>query len=287
VTAAHNEERYVEQVIKSVVDQRHRPVRWVIVSDGSTDGTGEIVQEYALQYEFIRLHRMTGDHPRNFTAQVHAINAGFGLLREMECELIGNLDADITLDPDYFSRLVEKFRAEPRLGLAGGYIHEMRRGRFVVRRANNPSSVAHGVQLFRRKCLEDIGGGYEPLPFGGPDWYAEIRARMGNWEVKAFPDLKVYHHRLTSSAEGFPRNWYRHGLLHYSFGSHPVFEMCKALRRVNCRPYVLGAAVMFWAFIWAHARREKHCLPPEMIEYLRKEQVSRLTNCCLMFRTGQ
>jgi glycosyltransferase involved in cell wall biosynthesis len=278
VSAAYNEDKLIENVIKSVVMQEHKPLRWVIVSDGSTDCTDEIVKAYAARHEFIRLHRVTEDHPRNFTAQVYAINAGLGLLREVEYQFIGNLDADITLDPDYFARLIGRFQQEPRLGLAGGYIHEMRRGRFGVRKTNNRFSVAHGVQLFRRECFEDIGGAYEPLPYGGPDWYAEIKARMRNWEVRAFPDLKVYHHRPTSSAEGFPRNWYRQGLLHYSFGSHPIFEVFKAVRRMRSKPYVLGAAVMFSAFVWAHARREKRCVPPEMIEHLREEQMNRVAN---------
>src|SRR4051794_27956581 len=81
VTAAYNEERYIEQLIESVVAQTHRPSGGVIVSAGPTDRPDEIVVGYARRYEFLQLHRITENHPRSFTAQAHAINAGFVILR--------------------------------------------------------------------------------------------------------------------------------------------------------------------------------------------------------------
>ena len=172
-SAAFNEDRYIESLIQSVVSGTRRPLRWVIVSDGSTDRTDEIVRDYAARYEFIRLHRISEEHPRNFVAQVVAINAGFSLLRDLDFDFIGNLDADITLEPTYFAELLGRFEKDPRLGLAGGYIWEKYGGKFRCRKTNSPQSVAHGVQMFRRRCLDDIGGAYVPLPYGGPDWYAE------------------------------------------------------------------------------------------------------------------
>ena len=103
-----------------------------------------------------------------------------------------------------------------------------------------------------------------------------LSSRMQGWHVRAFPELKVYHYRPTSSAEGFPHNWYREGMLDHSLGSHPLFEVFKLVRRIQCKPYVLGAAVQLWAFAWAHARREARCVSPEMMRYLRREQIDRL-----------
>jgi len=275
-TAAYNEEKYIEPLIKSVVAQTQRPIRWVIVSDGSTDRTDQIVNEYAARYRFIQLHRITEDHPRNFTAQVHAINAGFAQLWNLDFEFIGNLDADITLEPGYFAELLERFDQDPRLGLSGGYIYERNSGKFECRRTNSPSSVAHAVQLFRRECLEEIGGGYTPLPYGGPDWHAEISARMHQWSVKAWTDLRVYHHRPTGTAEGSWNAFRRVGLMHYSFGSHPLFELFKMARRVRNRPFLLGASMTFWVFIQAYWRREERCVSPDFAEFLRREQLVRL-----------
>ena len=107
---------------------------------------------------------------RDLTAQVHAINRGFAQLKNVESDFVGNLDADVTLEPAYFERLLEKSR-EARLGLAGGFIHEEKEGQFQSRKSNVESSVAHAVQLFRRECLEELGG-YRPFTWAGADWYA-------------------------------------------------------------------------------------------------------------------
>lgn len=275
-TAAYNEERYVENLIKSVVAQTHRPVCWMIVSDGSTDHTDEIVSDYACRHGFIRFHRITEDHPRNFVAQVHAINAGFTELRSYDYEFIGNLDSDITLEPTYFADLLARFELDPRLGLAGGYICELDKGTFRSRSSNSPLSVAHGIQLFRRECLEQIGGVYVPMPYGGPDWQAEVNARLHGWKVQAFTELRAYHHRPTGAALGRLKTSYREGLMDHSLGSHPYFEFFRIARRLPDRPYVLGAMVRLWAYITASVRRPTRPVSSEFVEFLRKYELARL-----------
>jgi poly-beta-1,6-N-acetyl-D-glucosamine synthase len=275
-TAAYNEERLIEKVIKSVICQTCRPLRWVIVSDGSTDGTDRIVSEYAAQYNFIHLHRITESHPRNFVAQVHSINAGFARLWDLEFEFIGNLDADITLEPDYFANLLGRFDLSPCLGLSGGYIYEEEGGTFKARKGNSPESVAHAVQLFRRECLEQLGGGYAALPYGGPDWHAEVRARMCQWAVEACPELMAYHHRPTGAAEGSWNCAHRMGLMDYSLGTHPLFEFVKIARRIKYKPYSLASALRFLTFILASLRRDERCVSQEFVQFLRMEQIARL-----------
>lgn len=276
VTAAYNEAKYIERLIRSVVAQTHRATRWVIVSDGSTDGTDEIVSKYAQQYPFICLHRITDDHPRTFVAQVHAINAGFAVLEPLRTEFIGNLDADIELEPGYFKALLDCFDNDQRLGLAGGYIYEVRNGVFCQRPSNSPWSVAHAIQLFRRQCLQDIGGCYTPLPYGGPDWYAEIRARMRGWKVQAIPALPVRHYRPTGAEEGRMRSATRMGLMDYTLGTHPLFEVCKMARRIKSARSLLSASVRYWSFLSGHWRRKERCVTPEELRFVRREQLARL-----------
>jgi poly-beta-1,6-N-acetyl-D-glucosamine synthase len=278
VTAAYNEENYVENLIKSVVAQVHRPMCWMIVSDGSTDRTDEIVNDYARHHDFIRLYRITEDHPRNFVAQVHAINAGFAELRPYDFDFIGNLDSDITLEPNYFSELLARFELDPCLGLAGGYVCELDGGTFRSRGSNSPLSVAHAIQLFRRECLEQIGGVYVPMPYGGPDWQAEVNARLHHWKVQAFTDLSVYHHRPTGAAAGRLKTSYREGLMDHSLGSHLYFELFRVARRLREKPYVLGAMVRLWAFIAASVRRPTRPVSEDFVEFLRKYELTRLKN---------
>jgi biofilm PGA synthesis N-glycosyltransferase PgaC len=282
VTAAYNEARFIEQTIRSVISQTIRPQEWIIVSDGSDDATDEIVKMYSVQNTFIQLRRITEEHPRNFKAQVNAINFGISQLKATEYNFLGNLDADVTFEPQYFALLLAEFENNPNLGLAGGAICEQSsNGIFKPRRANSLTSVAHACQFFRRECFEAIGGAYLPLPYGGPDTYAETSARMKCWSVQSFPNLKVFHHRPTGSVGGVLRGWFRQGKMDYSLGAHPVFELFKLLRRISVRPYVIGSVVRLIGFIDSYCHREQRAVPDDFVIYLRQEQKRRLTDLFL------
>jgi glycosyltransferase involved in cell wall biosynthesis len=275
VTAAYNEEAYIEKVLQSVVSQSLLPKKWIVVSDGSTDRTDKIVRSYADRYEFIQLHRVTEEHDRNFAAQVNAINLGFAQLRILDYDYVGNLDADISLEPTYFSRLITKFERDPELGLGGGFIHEEYHGQFKCRKTNRNNSVPHALQLFRRECFQSLGG-YVPLPYGGPDWHAEVTARMNGWRVEAFAELPAFHHRPTGTAAGLLRYWYRQGLMDFSLGSYPLFEVVKLVRRLPSKPYVLGALARLMGFVSAYWRGDWRPVSAEFVEFLRNEQRKRL-----------
>lgn len=275
ITGAYNEENFLERTIQSVVSQTVPPVRWIIVDDSSTDHTPEIVARYARQYNFIELLQLRDPHPRDFTAHVVAINAGYESVKNTEFDFIGNLDADIAFEPDYFHRLLRKFEEYPQLGLAGGFLYEEQNGELKARRGNSVRSVPNAVQLFRRGCYEAIGG-YLPLKYGAPDWCAEVRVRMKGWRVYAFPDLKVIHLRPTGSADGRLRNMYRNGLVAFSLGSHPIFELLKSLRRIPQKPFGLASLAMLAGLASGYLRREKRQVSEEFIRSLRDEQRKRM-----------
>jgi glycosyltransferase involved in cell wall biosynthesis len=275
VTAAYNEESYIERTIQSIVAQSSLPSRWAIVSDGSTDRTDEIVKDYASRYPFIQLVRITEEHPRNFAAQVYAINRGCRHLQNEEYQYIGNVDADVSFEPNYFGQVLERFEQDPRLGIAGGYIFERRNGIFETRPMNSENSVAHAVQMFRRECFESIGG-YTALPYGGPDWYIQVQARMQGWHVRAFPDLPVQHYRPTGGADRPFPGLFRQGRMDYSLGSYPPFELLKIIRRFRAKPYVVGSLVRLSGFVWGYFSNEKRMVSDEFVRYLRSEEKARL-----------
>jgi glycosyltransferase involved in cell wall biosynthesis len=277
-TAAYNEEAIIEQTIQSVVSQTVLPQKWVIVSDGSTDRTDEIVRDYTGKYKFIELLRITEEHVRNFSAQVNAINVGFARLRGLRCSFIGNLDADITLEPNYFDALLLEFAKDEMLGMAGGSIYESVKGTFVSRRENSISSVAHGVQLFRAECLELLGGGYKHFSWGGTDTHACVFLRMHGWRAESISKLKALHHRPTGQGFGALRYRYRGGLMDHYFGTHPLFELFRVARRVPSRPYVMGALARLSGFVWGYCTRAEREVPPEYIRFARQEQMKRLRN---------
>ena len=273
VTAACNEERYIARTIESVVSQTVLPKIWVIVSDGSVDNTDGIVQAYSQQHRFIRLLRISGDHPRNFAAQAEAINRGWNSLQDAGYDFIGNLDADVSFEPTYFSDLLGRFRDDPRLGLAGGCIKEDGLSGHYIQ--TDMTSVPHTTQFFRRQCFEQLGG-YRPLIFGGSDTCACVMARMNGWKVRLFPDLIVYHRRPLSSAGGVLEGRIREGRMDYSLGYLPAFELARCLRRIKQAPRVVGSFVRCAGFWSSYIQFRERLVTREYISFSRREQWRKL-----------
>lgn len=271
MTAARNEEKFIEKTIASVLAQTVLPRRWVIVSDGSTDNTNQIVEGYARQHEFIRFLKLTRPAGRSFGSKGIALQEGCKLLDGILFEFIGNIDADVAVEPSYFDVLMGHFERDPRLGMTAGFVYEEQNGEFRSRAANRVDSVPHAAQLVRRACYEAIGG-YSVFEHGGEDWYAQQCAKMNGWHAKAIPALKLFHERPTGAATNLLRHQFRLGRLDYSFGSDPLFEFLKCALRVSEKPRLLGCVTRFLGFVWSGISREKRPVSREFIAFLRKEQ---------------
>lgn len=275
LTAAYNEERYIELTLRSVTSQTLPPLRWVIVSDGSTDRTDDIVRSYCANHPFITLIRQDIDEPRGVPRKAKALKLAYEQLLSLDYEFIGNLDADVSFQPNYFKSLLQRFEQNPSLGISGGLIQEEQNGEFRDRVSNSVRSVAHAAQVVRRDCYEAIGG-YKPLKYGGEDWCAEINARMRGWTVRAWPDLKMMHHRRTGGADRALRHCFREGMMDFSVGSLLAFELIKCARRIRERPSVIGAATRLAGFCWSYLSKHPRLVSAEFIAFLRNEQKQRL-----------
>lgn len=274
VTAAYNEIDHIEKTLKSVVSQTELPRRWVIVSDGSTDGTDDVIREYAMKWNFIAFVRRETQNAHNFASKVQALNLALGHLLRVPVDFVGNLDADVSFEPTYFRELLGKFESNPALGIAGGVICEWDGDGYMPRDGNREDAVAGAVQMFRRECHATIGA-FRPLLHGGEDWCAEIVARMHGWDVKSFSDLRIKHHRPTGTASGILRNCIRQGLMDYSLGSGLVFEVFRVCRRVPTRPLAIGALARLLGYLWGccFGRPE---VPEAVAAFLRQTEAARL-----------
>jgi glycosyltransferase involved in cell wall biosynthesis len=275
MTAAHNEEADIERTIQSVLAQTVLPVRWLIVSDNSTDRTNEIIQRYADQHDFIRFLIRTRPPGRNFASKVLALRSGEHLLKDASYDFIGNMDADLSVSPTYFEDLMRQFDLNPRLGLAGGFVYEKTGSEFQSRVVNSVQSVAHAAQLVRRECY-DAFGGYAVLKYGGEDWHAQTSVRRLGWEAESIPALKIFHYRPTGGGTSQLQSGFRLGKLDYSFGTYPIFEVFKCAIRLRQRPFLIGALVRLAGFADSFLRREPFLLSDELVSYLRKEQKERM-----------
>lgn len=219
--------------------------------------------------------RRESDISRNFASKVYAVRMAVASLNGTKYDFIGNLDADITFQHEYYERLLEIFKKNPRLGIGGGIAVEPHDGKWLLQRTNIEWSVGGYVQMFRRQCYHDIDG-YLPLPKGGEDAIAEVMARKCGWQVRTFPQLQVYHHRETGTAnEGFYSSRISLGVHHYSLGYTSWFELARCLSRM--RPgYIFGELLTLYGYVLAFLRRDEIAVPEDIRNRVREEQVGRL-----------
>lgn len=276
ITPAFNEVQRLPQTIESVLKQTIRPLRWILISDGSNDGTDAIMKNGEVRVGLISyIRREKGPDVSGFISKVSAIQEAYNHLQALSFEYIGILDADITLTQTYYEQVIARFKRNPLLGISGGFIFERRKGRFENRPTNTTRSVAGGIQLFRRSCYESIGG-HQSMPHGGEDWLCEIMARMKGWEVIAFPDIVAFHHNPSEAKRGALRDAIRQGKMDYAVGSHPLFEIVKCVRRLQEKPFFLRALLRLLGFTWSAINGNRKAVSVEVVDYLRREQMKRL-----------
>jgi glycosyltransferase involved in cell wall biosynthesis len=275
ITPARNEEAFIEGTIRSVVDQTVLPARWVIVNDGSTDGTGRIARTHAARYAWIEVVDLPARRDRSFAAKVHCFNAGYEKARCLDHDVVGNLDADISFEPDYLEFLLRRFAEDPRLGVTGtifkedGYSSD-------VDSFEGQQHVAGGCQLFRRQCFEEIGG-YVPNRAGGIDWIAVTTARMKGWRTRAFREKWFFHHRSLGTAErGVLLSAFSYGEKDYYLGGHPLWELCRVAYRMRKPPYLIGGLAIGLGYASAALRRIDRPISDELMRFHRREQMGKL-----------
>ncbi len=275
ITPSRNEAKFIELTIKSVVSQTIRPTRWVIVSDGSTDGTDDIVRRYLQENPWIELVSLPDRRERNFAGKVHAFNAGYARLKDVEYEVIGSLDSDISFDDGYFAFLLEKMEADSSLGLVGTPFQEGSNPTYDYRFVNI-EHVSGACQLFRRKCFEDIGG-YVPVRGGCIDHIAVVTARMKGWKTRTFTEKVCHHHREMGTAQhGILMTRFVNGKKDFAVGNHPIWELSRALYQMTKRPVLLGGLALMSGYISAFVRRTPRPVSPQLVAFQRREQMRRL-----------
>jgi glycosyltransferase involved in cell wall biosynthesis len=274
ITPARNEARYVELTLRSMVAQQYLPLKWVIVSDGSTDGTDDIVRGYAADNPWIELLRMPERAERHFAGKVHAFNTGYERAKELNPDVIGNLDADVSIEPDHFLYLLTNFAENPGLGVGGSPFKE---GSLQYDyRFSNVENVWGGCQLFRRECYEAIGG-YKPVKGGGIDHIAVVSARMNGWKTRTFTNKVCIHHRTMNTAQqGALTAKFKLGAKDYSFGNHPMWELFRTFYQTTNRPFVLGGLALGAGYFWSMARRAEISVSDDLVAFTRREQMERL-----------
>jgi poly-beta-1,6-N-acetyl-D-glucosamine synthase len=274
ITPARNEEKHIGRLLGSMVAQTHPPLKWVIVSDASTDRTEPMVAEYQQRYAWIQLLCRRAPHERSFAAKVDCFNDGLREIQQLQFDLIANVDADISFEPDYFAFLTSRFAALPRLGVAGTPFVED--GKSYDYRFTNIEHVSGACQMFRRECFAEIGG-YVPIAGGGIDWVAVTTARMKGWQTRTFTERTCVHHRaIGTGSAGRLRAAFRQGRKDYYLGGHALWEAFRSIYQMARAPYLAAGTSLLAGYLWAAISRQPRPISPELVRFHRREQLDRL-----------
>ncbi len=232
ITPVRNEAPYIGKTIESMVRQTMLPVEWIIVDDGSTDATLQIIEEAAKHYVWIRVITLPTHATHSFAAVVHAIEAGVHAVTVNDYHYLGIIDGDVKFKPNYFHNVIERFEKFPALGLGGGMVVDVNERK--LQKPRNLNDVPGATQFFRRSCFEALGG-LIPVPEGGWDALTCAKARMLGYETLLFTDLIVEHMKPRNISQGglIHRLW-QMGVRDYALGYHlifRVFQMCQSANR--------------------------------------------------------
>jgi poly-beta-1,6-N-acetyl-D-glucosamine synthase len=273
VTPVRDEESYLSLTIESMVRQTKLPRKWVIVNDGSKDETGNIIDQAARQYPWIRgIHRTDRGFRKWGAGIIEAFYDGYNALDCNDWEFMSKLDGDLSFEPDYFEKALGKFQGDSKIGIGGGVLYHYDKGQRILE--NHPKfHVRGGVKIYRRACWDAIGG----LWVGpGSDTVDEVKANMLGWTTRSFFDIHMIHHRFTGASWGRWGGLVKDGKIDYVSGYHPLFLAAKSLVRIGRRPYVLGSFALVCGYVSAYLKRTPRVDDPDLIRYLRRQQLAKL-----------
>jgi poly-beta-1,6-N-acetyl-D-glucosamine synthase len=274
ITPVRNEEAYIELTIQSMIDQTVTPMEWVIVNDGSTDRTGEIIDSYAASTPWIKhVNRTDRGFRKSGGGVIEAFYDGYDVLSKDGWEYIVKLDGDLSFQKDYFEKCFERFSENEKLGIGGGDIYNRIDDRFELEKMPH-FHVRGATKIYRMECWKDIG---RLIVAPGWDGLDEVKANMRGWETYSFHELKVLHYRYTGDADGAWRISVKYGLSDYISGYHPLFMLLKCIKRLISKPYLVGSAGHVYGYISGYMKKIPQVNDPELIQYLRQQQLRKLT----------
>jgi glycosyltransferase involved in cell wall biosynthesis len=275
ITPVRDEAPFIEKTITSVAQQTVLPSEWVIVDDGSTDGTSEILDRYPDKYEWIKvIHRENRGNRAAGGGVIEAFYDGYSALQAEQWDYIVKLDGDLSFESNYFENCFKNFAADTKIGLAGGTVCIIVGGRVKVDSAGDPPFHVRGAtKIYRRACWDKI----KPL-VKAPGWDTidEVTANLYGWTTLTFSDLRLIQHKSTGAADGTWRDRFKNGLANYITGYHPLFVLAKCAKRAIHKPFLVESLALLAGFLSGYLNRLPQQANVEAIRYLRRQQVKHL-----------
>lgn len=252
ISPCRDEVDYIQTTIDSIVNQSQRPAKWIIVDDGSTDGTQDIIAAAASQHDFIEIVRRGDRGTRSVgPGVIEAFYAGYDAINPSDYDYICKIDVDLDIPPEYFATLIARMEENPRIGTCSGKPYfRGQDGELVSERCGDENSVGM-IKLYRRQCFEEIGGFVRQVMWDGIDCH---RCRMLGWIAVSWdePALRFIHLRpMGSSQKSIFTGRARHGAGQYFMGTGIPYMAASAVYRMVVPPYVVGGGMMLYGYLKA------------------------------------
>lgn len=280
ITPVRNEQDNLPSTIESMLRQTILPQQWIIVDDGSTDGTAALLRTFSSRYPWITaVHRPDRGYRKSGAGVVEAFYDGYGRVHSDGWSYLVKLDGDLFFESTYFEDCFAEFARDSKLGIGGGTIGNTdQRSRAVER---GPMFHVRGAtKIYRKSCWDDIGG---LITAPGWDTFDEIKANRHGWATRSFPNIHLFHRRPTGAADGTWRTSVKYGRANYVCGYHPLFMLGKCASRLT-RTGAIEAAGIMYGYISGYAKRIPQVNDRGTVHYLRTQQLRRMLGKPTMWR---
>jgi poly-beta-1,6-N-acetyl-D-glucosamine synthase len=276
ISPVRDESALIEKTLQSMVLQSIKPLEWILVDDGSTDRTAEIIERYSSQYPFIRLVTIKDRGFRKLGGGViAAFKYGLSQISSKNYQYIAKLDGDMSFGPHYLEIMFNAFEEDPKLAAVSGKVYRPEGEKFVEELTID-EHVAGQFKLYRWAAFCDIGGFVEEVMWDGIDVHM---AQMKGWKTMSFEDdrARLIHHRLMGSSDkNVLRGRLRWGRGIYFMGYHPLYALASGIYRMREKPLIIGGALILLGYLKAAVQRIPQYENKEFKEYLQNWQMSKL-----------
>ncbi len=274
ITPTRNDADLLEKTAACVTRQTLLPEKWFIVNDASSDRTPQLLRALEAQHEWITGLQHVEKHQQGFRriGGQAVVHQALEKIQPENYDFIVRTDCDVLFGQDFMARIFDKFEADSRLGIASGVCHVYEKDRLVEEKT--PRFHTRGpFKVYLSECFQEIGG----LDCNeGWDTIDEIKANMLGWRTYSYPDLKIIHQRKTQTSQGVLTGQKNMGAVAYYTGYHPVFMLCRAMRRMLDRPFVFSGIFMLAGYLRGYLKNEPQVNDPQLIRYMRRQQINKL-----------
>lgn len=214
IIPAHNEADFIALTLESLVSQTVLPSKVVVVNDNSTDETATIVDDFSKNHPFISLVNKTSEAIHMPGSKViQAFHKGFETI-DSNYDIIVKLDADLILPNNYFETILNHFKSDSKIGMAGGFAYIEKNGEWILENLTDKDHIRGAFKAYRKECFLQIGN---LKPAMGWDTVDELLCKFYGWKVVTDATLKVKHLKPTG-ANYNKASRFKQGEAFYSIG---------------------------------------------------------------------